>query len=127
MSFWQDEAIRQAFKSTSKFRLGAVLVNGKHVFYGNNWMDKTHPKGLYLLESTWIQVGVHAEMDVLIQAKEKAEDSKLYVARVLKDGRMAMAEPCPRCKYLIKKAGVKLVFYTTSRGTWAGMPPYRWR
>jgi deoxycytidylate deaminase len=117
-----DSVIAHAEKSEAPFKLGAVIANGKRTFWGWNSMDRTHPLGLYLLESKWIQVGVHAEMEALIKAKQYAEHGTLVVARVLKDGTPAMAKPCPRCRYLIKLAGVKEVFYTT--GVMQGHPYY---
>lgn len=112
-----DETISYAFESESKFRLGAILVNGKRKFYGLNWMHRTHPLGLFLEKSKWVQIGVHAEMEALIKAKDLAEGSTLYVARVLRDGTPGNAEPCVRCKYLLKLAGVKKVWYTVGVDT----------
>ena len=118
MNAYFRKAISLAHESPSKYRLGAVLVNNKKVFYGKNYMNRTHPLGLYLLESEWVQVGVHAEMDALIAAKDNAEHSSLYVARVRRDGSLGSSRPCIRCRYLIRKAGVFVVHFTDDEGEW---------
>lgn len=54
----------------------------------------------------------HAEARVL--RKTDKGGAVLYVARVLKDKKTswARAKPCPRCQVLIKRMGVKAVYYT---------------
>lgn len=53
----------------------------------------------------------HAEYRVL---KKAGGGSTLYVSRIDRYGRWAMAKPCPLCYTLIKNRRVKRVFYTIS-------------
>jgi deoxycytidylate deaminase len=125
---YEGLAIEQAMLSKSKQRLGAVLVSGNNVWMGHNDMFRTHPIGRYLFENKWIQVGVHAEMEVLIASKGRAEGATLYVARVKRDGFLGLAMPCRRCKYLIEKAGIRKVYYTveSNYSDWVMEFPYTW-
>jgi cytidine deaminase len=57
----------------------------------------------------------HAEARVL---KKVDRGAVLYISRVLRGDRRnwAMARPCPNCQRLIKKYGVKKVYYTIANG-----------
>jgi cytidine deaminase len=37
----------------------------------------------------------------------------VFVARVLRNGDLALAKPCPRCQSVMRNHGVKKVYYTT--------------
>ena len=42
----------------------------------------------------------------------KPHKYKLYVMRFSKDGSLMPSEPCPNCKRLIEKAGIRKVFWS---------------
>ena len=44
-------------------------------------------------------------------------DCNLVIVRTLKDGKKTMAKPCKKCLPIIKKHGIKFVFYTNWEGT----------
>jgi tRNA(Arg) A34 adenosine deaminase TadA len=53
----------------------------------------------------------HAEARIV---RKLDDGSTIWVARVLKDGTVSMARPCPRCHKLMSARGIRTVFYTIS-------------
>lgn len=105
-----DLACKIAEKSTSKFRLGCVIVKKNRVVsVGYNSMEKTHPKsqsfGNYL----------HSELSALISTpKEELFNSTAYIMRIKKDGSLGSSKPCPVCYEALKLANVKTIYYIDS-------------
>jgi deoxycytidylate deaminase len=100
----------------AKYKMAAgVVYNGHLVATGVNGY-KTHPIMLndgYKEE----QVYLHAESDALVRAtrlltSDQLSRSELYVVRVTKGGREAMAKPCKGCFNLISNFGIKSVEWT---------------
>lgn len=90
------------------FQLGCVAVrkDGAIVVSTNEMTRTPQPSG-------------HAESRALRKAGHGAT---LYVARVTRNGDLAMAKPCPRCQALIRSFGVVKVHYTIdneSIGVWS--------
>jgi deoxycytidylate deaminase len=110
-------ALSMAKKSTSKFRLGAVLARrGNVISTGYNQMDKTHP-----LQNKFYKgdgaLGLHAEVHACIGVP--AADllgAHLYVTRILANGQIAMAKPCPTCYKFLTSVGVARVTFSVSGG-----------
>ena len=63
---------------------------------------------------------VHAERRLLRKCGNGAE---VYVARVLRDGHLALAKPCPYCRASLRAQGVEMVYYTISDDEWGGFVP----
>jgi len=61
---------------------------------------------------------IHAEARLLRKA---GFGCVMYVARVKRDGSLAMAKPCATCEAYLRSRGVKQVFYTISDNDWEGM------
>lgn len=101
-----------ARKSTSKYKLGCVVVRkNKVINVGFNDMTKTHPK------SNAYYNMLHAEVDALIGLDfENTKNCDVYVFREHKDGKLALAKPCPTCMMALNKAGVKNIYYTIDGG-----------
>ena len=62
---------------------------------------------------------IHAESACLIPYIKRninLSGGTIYVYREHKNGSIAMARPCERCMSLIKKAGIKKVYYSTESG-----------
>ena len=79
--------------------LGAVIVRGGTVLaVGANNYDK----------------GLHAEVASILKCKSNLRGADIYVARYLRSKVCGLAKPCPVCENLIRKVGIKRVFYTTS-------------
>lgn len=98
-------------------KLAAVLVTPGGVVCGKNSL-KTHPmspvrQGASKLSNRGAR---HAEVDAIIKALSRFGHvdaaSSLYVARVTKGGRLALAKPCADCQQLIDKLKIRKVFYT---------------
>lgn len=87
------------------FLLGAVAVrqDGAIITATNlRTVDRHHP--------------AHAEHRIL---RRCGMDATLYVARVDRLGKWAIAKPCPKCQAYIKNRNVKKVIYTVSHNTYA--------
>ncbi len=107
-------ARRQSLKSKDKFRIGAVVVDKrKNVLnVGTNDMQRTHPKSLNKKYPF-----IHAELDALVGLDSKdTEGGAIYVYRETKDGKLANSKPCDHCQELIKRYGIKKIYYTTEKG-----------
>ena len=110
-------AVSMAAKSTSKFRLGAVLARRKRVISaGYNQMQKTHPlqNRYYDGDGT---LGLHAEIHACIGVSAADLDgAEMFVARLLHNGETAMAKPCATCMKFMRSVGIRKVTYTTADG-----------
>ena len=102
-----DLAVKIAEKSTSKFRLGCLIVKkGKIISVGYNSMTKTHPK------SKSFGNHLHCEIRALLSlSKEESRNASLYVVRIKKDGSLGTSKPCPTCYEALKVSNVKTVYY----------------
>ena len=49
-------------------------------------------------------------------SKEAVHGSTIYVARLYRNGKQALAKPCSSCQKLIVAAGIKRVVYSTKEG-----------
>jgi len=107
-------AIRTAYSSSSKFRLGAVLTKRNHVIStACNNMNKTHPVQAKASKLPF-SIGIHAEVRSCIGIPLcDLENSNLYVARVLRNGNLGISKPCSSCERFIREVGIKKVFFTT--------------
>lgn len=101
------QAIKLTKTSRERFQVSAIIVKGNRVLgYGIN-SRKTNPNS-----SSWCK-SVHAEHQAMINAGlNDLEGSTMYVARTLRDGNPAIAKPCSSCQKLLKRAGVKKVYFT---------------
>lgn len=94
-------AVKEAQKARHKqHRLGAILMRaGKPIAASHNFAH------------------VHAEHAVLNRAwRSDIEGCTLVVARVRKDGSLAMAKPCDLCMNRMIEAGIKKVVYSNREG-----------
>lgn len=105
-------------------RLGAVVVEGKHIVSTGYNSNKTNPTqalyNSYRKINPIYPARVHAEVSALnsLIGKKDVDFSRLkvFVYRELKDGTRAMARPCPSCMALMRDLGIKKVFYSTPDG-----------
>lgn len=104
---FKHEAIRLSTKSTYKQQMGAVVVY-KGLIVGRGF-NKVHSTGVPRLN------GKHAECEALNNTTAKyRKDSTVYVCRIAKDGSLTLAKPCHACYTIMKKMGVKYVWFSTS-------------
>lgn len=89
------------------YHVGAVLVKGSVLARKSNMPTR---EGM---------AGVCAEEALLRHPPKKGRiGSKVYVARVTKQGEVTMAKPCKKCQLILKNKKVKKVFYTDWEGKW---------
>ena|ERR1700722_15824581 len=55
--------------------------------------------------------------------KKSGAGSEIYVARVKRDGSLAMAKPCPRCMAIMRSHRVEMVYYSISPTEWGACKP----
>ena len=56
---------------------------------------------------------LHAECDALLRCHKAAVDgAEVIVARVRPSGKPGLARPCNTCESILKRSGVRRVFYT---------------
>lgn len=103
-------AEKLAILSVGKYRLGAVIYDGKtFVGVGNNQPNKTHPKS----PSPWFSI--HAEFDALLHANRVIKSLRgpsIYVHRIRKDGTPGLAKPCKYCATMLSWAGITDIHYS---------------
>jgi deoxycytidylate deaminase len=112
-------AINTAKSSPSKKKIGAVLLKkNKIISTATNLERKTHPLQATLAERVGLKekIYLHAEVNALIKAKEKADT--IVVARVGGQGYcdLRMSKPCPICQMALEMNSVKKVIYSTDDG-----------
>lgn len=90
-----------------KFQMGCVIVSKNRIVgVGFNQM-KTHTKSTHAFKT------LHAEISALIgNTYEDLRNCSIYVYRETKDGKPAMAKPCPTCELALREAGIKNVYYS---------------
>jgi deoxycytidylate deaminase len=60
---------------------------------------------------------VHAEYAALNKLwPSNRRGTRVYSLRIRKNGRLALAKPCPACQSLIRNSGVRAVYYSTNDG-----------
>lgn len=87
---------------------------GRVLSIGKNNYTKTHP--LQARYSKRVgeaeKIYLHAEISAIIRCRNLSKAHKIFVARVSKDGRYAMAKPCPACMTAIRESGIKIIEHT---------------
>jgi len=103
---------------TKKFFVAAVTldVKGQILSIRSN-SYKTHPRMVKLSRSAqWgsKKIFLHAEVAALVSSQNKVHT--IIIARMRRDGSLAIARPCPICQLAIKEAKVKKVYFTNEQG-----------
>ena len=110
---FKEEAFNQCKKSAYKQRLGAVVVHkGKIVGKGYN---KVLGTGTLRVD------GLHAEIEAINNSPAMCrQDATVYVCRINKKDEIVMSKPCHGCETVLRKLGIKYVWYTQA-GLWKKM------
>lgn len=122
-SFFEAAKVMSSISDFDRVHIGCVVTYGNHriISSGCN-SNKTHPlqkqlnKERFALDSTH---SLHAEVSALLPLMKDDIDFgrvELYTHRNYKDGHLAMARPCPSCMKLIKRLGIRRIWYTTNDG-----------
>jgi len=91
-------------------RVGAVLVANGNLHVGGFNKNKTHPQSPH-------KFCIHAEVDVLLKARDFLNNYHLFVARLTKGEQVATSKPCPMCMIYIREAGgIDTVTYIDEKG-----------
>lgn len=89
-------------------QLCALIVKKNRVLSVGYNSPKTHP-----ISSATVQQQLHAEMDAILRCSETdLEGAEVIVARTRPSGKPGLSKPCEVCEGLLRRAGVKRVFYT---------------
>lgn len=96
--------------SNHRYKIGAVLVKKKPIAVGYN-LRKTHPRFTNLNKT--YSIGIHAEMSTIIHCNyADVRGSIMYIYRENLKGEPAIARPCKHCLNLLRKCGVRKIYYT---------------
>lgn len=109
MKTFFNEAIKQSKKSSYKARMGAVVVH----------KNKVVGKGFNIAFSTGEprNKGIHAEIAAINNTTAKFRNNSIVVVvRLNKSDELAISKPCDSCEKVMRKLGVKQVWYSTSEG-----------
>lgn len=92
-----------------KWRLGAVIIKGGAL--RSVGLNKLHTKASVASDEHIQDLSTHAEEDALRRCGNP-KGATIYIARVGRNGKPAMAKPCEYCEPMLREAGVKKVKYT---------------
>lgn len=88
-------------------QLCALVVSKNRVLSVGYNQPKTHP-----ISSDTAQQQLHAEMDALLRCSDGADGAEIIVTRVKPSGKPGLAKPCDVCQGILRRFGVRRVFYT---------------
>lgn len=109
--------------SDHRFHIGAVVTMGSRIISsGSNSQTKCHALQVKLDKEMFggeSKGPLHAEVSALLPLIRRGVDlsnASIYVYREHKNGVLACAKPCARCERLLRKIGIRRVFYTVENG-----------
>lgn len=90
------------------FLIGAIGIrrDGAIVAARNGAVHCTKAKGGFSFPKAHAEFRCSRKMDT---------GSEIYVARVLKNGELAMSKPCAHCENVLRARGIKTVYYTINQ------------
>ena len=103
-----------------------MVYKNKIISVGHNYENKTNPlqkkynelRG-YNPNDSISRNTLHAEIDALLSIEQNIENYNkihLFIVRSKRDESNGIARPCPACMGLIKKMGIKNIYYSTENG-----------
>ena len=102
----------------SNVRISACIVHkGEIISYGFN-QRKTHPvQAKFNKDTNRFKIHLHAEIDAILKASRYSPNLDLskcsiYIVRILRNNKIALAKPCIGCQKAIKHYSIKEVFYS---------------
>ena len=110
-----NQVIKEANKSTNRFKIGALIFNKKAVIStGHNYAKKSVKHLLPIFQKR--KNAVHAEVDSIIKAKTDLKGMSMLVIRLNAYGGLALARPCNYCMTYIDHVGIKNIYYSNRNG-----------
>jgi len=97
---------------TLRIRVGACIPH----IGGTTNSRKTHPLIAAMGYPIWCNR--HAEMALVIRYGSSLKGGTVYVARVLLNGSLGMAKPCPFCMHVLNDIGVYRVMWSEGPTTY---------
>jgi tRNA(Arg) A34 adenosine deaminase TadA len=102
--------------SRQKQIITAIIYDkkGRVLSIGQNDYEKTHP----MMFKYGKQVGMperiylHAEIAAITRCIDMKKAHRMLITRFTKDGKPALAKPCPICESAIKATKIQIVDYT---------------
>lgn len=106
MNKYLEKALEVAETSKCRYKHGCIVVSrGRVIAQATN-------KKIGDPEYQWRRSYIHAEIAAVLAAGSYAKGSKVYVARVNRNGEPAMSKPCKKCERYLKRYGVSEVVWT---------------
>jgi tRNA(Arg) A34 adenosine deaminase TadA len=103
-------------RNGNNFRLGAVLVSGRRVVASDCNSLQFSRVALWKYKFPFR----HAESAAISRiGLDACSNLDLYVARVKRNGELALAKPCDECMRLIEIAGIRNVYYSVGPDQYA--------
>ena len=93
---------KYAEKSNMNNKHSACVVTANNMIYGIN---------RYYKESS-----IHAESNVLWKIRNSCKKIDMYVIRIKNNGTLKYSRPCDSCIDLLRKRGVRKVYYSNHHG-----------
>jgi tRNA(Arg) A34 adenosine deaminase TadA len=87
---------------------GRVISIGKNSYYKTHPMQVLHAKKSGKPDAVFL----HAEIAAITKCKDLDKAHKIFVIRHTKDGKPALAKPCPICESAIRAANIKHIEHT---------------
>ncbi len=109
-----ETAIKEAEKSPANCRHGCVI------FVSNKIVSKGFNKPVR--PSKTIRSHIHAEIDALFGLHHKIiKKATLMVIRINKSKELIQSRPCKRCDGILKRKGIRKIFYSNEVGKMVSM------
>jgi deoxycytidylate deaminase len=109
-----DHAVKVALANMSADglpRMGAVIYRRRRLISIGQNSRRSHP-----LQARYgrnpASICIHAEIAALANARESVAGAVMFVARVFRDGKPALAQPCSGCQRAIAAFGLSDVEWT---------------
>jgi tRNA(Arg) A34 adenosine deaminase TadA len=101
--------VAEANENYPKWQLGSVIIKGGSTRAVG--MNRLHTKASVASDEHLHRLATHAEEDALKRCGVP-HGATIYVARIGRNGKVAMARPCQRCRLVLKGSGIKRAVYT---------------
>lgn len=102
--------------SKARFDITAIIYDkrGRVLSIGKNSYVKTHPLQHFHSHKVGLpqKQFLHAEIHAIARCKRLDKAHRIVVTRFDKNGKEALAKPCPVCQSAIKAAGIEIVEHT---------------
>ncbi len=113
--------------NAENFRLAAIIVRGGNVvsvgYNRRNFNGFVEYYTDLAKNRPGFCVSTHAEHEAILKAREKTDlrGCKIFVARLRRDGTLAMSRPCTICQHVLYNYGIKRAYYSIDDETYGVM------